>query len=113
MVSFKGLALLTSAFSLTTAQPQSSTPSSSSNAATYTNPILPSGADPWMTKYDGYYYMTYTTMTNITILRSRNLVDWNDAESKLAFDPPPGEDYSTNLWAPVRFTKTFRRAESY
>ena len=73
----------------------------SSNAATYTNPIVPNGADPWVTRHDGYYYMTYTTTTNITILRSQDLVDWSNAEVKLAFDPPPGQNYSTDLWAPV------------
>ncbi|GAB1725175.1 hypothetical protein NU195Hw_g6895t1 [Hortaea werneckii] len=72
----------------------------SSNAATYTNPIVPTGADPWVTRHGGYYYMTYTTTTNITILRSQDLVDWSNAEVKLAFDPPPGQNYSTDLWAP-------------
>ncbi|KAK5119420.1 hypothetical protein LTR85_007520 [Meristemomyces frigidus] len=67
---------------------------------TYTNPILPSGADPWVTRYDGYYYMTYTTATNITILRSSVLTDWTTADVKLAFDPPVGYNYSTDLWAP-------------
>lgn len=64
---------------------------------TYTNPILDTGADPWMIKYDGYYYLTYTTATNITLLRSRSLVEWENADSKLAFQPPEGEDYSTDL----------------
>ena len=79
----------------------SQSPTVPSNAATYTNPIVPNGADPWVTRHDGYYYMTYTTTTNITILRSHDLVDWSDAEVKLAFDPPPGQNYSTDLWAPV------------
>lgn len=64
---------------------------------TFTNPILETGADPWVIKYDGYYYMTYTTATNITLLRSRSLVDWENADSKLAFEPPEDEDYSTDL----------------
>lgn len=50
--------------------------------------------------FDGYYYMTYTTSTNITILRSESLTDWNSADVKLAFDPPVGMNYSTDLWAP-------------
>ena len=64
---------------------------------TFTNPILETGADPWMIKYDGYYYLTYTTATNITILRSQSLTNWEDADEKLAFQPPEGEDYSTDL----------------
>ena len=38
---------------------------------TYMNPILDGvGADPFVVKVDDMYYMTYTTSTNITILRS-------------------------------------------
>jgi len=43
---------------------------------------------------------TYTTNTNITMLRSSVLTDWDNADVKLAFDPPPGMNYSTDLWAP-------------
>jgi len=43
----------------------------SSSAATYTNPIYNQfGADPWVVKNGNYYYMTYTTNDNVTILRS-------------------------------------------
>lgn len=74
---------------------------SSANAATYTNPILSTvGADPWVTRYEDYYYMTYTTNDNITILRSSVLTDWNNADVKLAFSPPENTSYSYDLWAP-------------
>lgn len=58
---------------LSTAAAASSTPSStsSSHAATYTNPILNEvGADPWVIRNGDYYYMTYTTSDNVTLLRS-------------------------------------------
>jgi hypothetical protein len=71
----------------------------SNSSATYTNPILNAvGADPWVILYDGYYYMRYTTATNITILRSKILADWNNAEAKLAVQPPMGKNYSTDLY---------------
>lgn len=44
--------------------------------------------------------MTYTTNNNITLLRSEILTDWNAAETRLIFAPPPGLNYSTDLWAP-------------
>lgn len=70
-------------------------------SSTYTNPVLSNGgADPWVTRYGNYYYMTHTTNDNITILRSADLTSWDDADVKLAFNPPPGQDYSTDLWAP-------------
>jgi hypothetical protein len=81
--------LLVSILTLATAQ---------SNNATYTNPILPTGADPWVIRYENYYYMTYTTNDNITILRCSILTDWTTADVKLAFNPPPGQNYSTDLW---------------
>lgn len=63
--------------------------SAQNNSATFTNPVLSEvGADPFVVKDGGYYYMTYTTTTNITILRSTSLTDWDNADVKLAFDPP-------------------------
>lgn len=44
--------------------------------------------------------MTYTTSTDVTLLRSTVLTDWNSAESRVIFQPPEGTNYSTNLWAP-------------
>ncbi|OAP61614.1 hypothetical protein AYL99_03817 [Fonsecaea erecta] len=77
------------------------TTTSTANGATYTNPILNAmGADPWVIRYEDYYYMTYTTNDNITILRSSVLTDWNNADVKLAFSPPANTSYSKDLWAP-------------
>merc|ERR1712036_26970 len=74
---------------------------SMSGGGTYTNPILnKTGADPWVIQRNGYYYMTYTTNDNITLLRSPVLTDWNNAERKLLFEPPVGQNYSKSLWAP-------------
>lgn len=63
--------------------------------------------------------MTYTTNENITLLRSKVLTyvqegfrpsttstadfvsrNWDNAETKLVFNPPMGFNYSTDLWAP-------------
>jgi GH43 family beta-xylosidase len=77
----------------------------SNTSATYTNPILPTGADPWMIRHGEYYYLTYTTGTNVTILRSPYLTDWTNADAKLAFDPPTGQNYSTDLWVGAVFSR--------
>ncbi|CAK4033150.1 glycoside hydrolase family 43 [Lecanosticta acicola] len=69
-------------------------------SATYTNPIVPTGADPWMLRYGNYYYLLYTETDNITMWRSPSLTDWSNADMKAAFLPPKGQDYSTYLWAP-------------
>ncbi|CAN9329757.1 unnamed protein product [Alternaria alternata] len=70
------------------------------NSSTFTNPIVPTGADPWMFRHEDYYYMTYTNNVNITLWRSKSLTDWSTAESKTIFQPPPDQPYSTDLWAP-------------
>ena len=47
---------------------------STSSNGTFTNPILDSvGADPWVTRYDGYYYLMFTNGANITLYRSQGL----------------------------------------
>ena len=82
MVAIGFLAVLTGLLSSVSAQNVSA-------SGTFMNPVLNEvGADPFAVWDDGYYYLTYTTMTNITILRSSSLTDWDNAEVKLAFDPP-------------------------
>lgn len=47
---------------------------SSANTTTFTNPILSKGgADPWVIRDHGWYYMTYTTNDDVTLLRSQHL----------------------------------------
>ncbi|KAJ9332716.1 CAZyme family GH43 [Paecilomyces variotii] len=72
--------------------------------ATYSNPIMTANAaDPFMTRYDDWYLLTYTTNDNITLKRSHSLTDnWDDAETRVVFNPDPnsGEPWATDLWAP-------------
>jgi GH43 family beta-xylosidase len=67
---------------------------------TYTNPLLPSGADPWVTYKDGYYYYTNTTGHNITLWKTKNIVDLKSAERKIVWTPPASGSYSKQIWAP-------------
>lgn len=67
---------------------------------TYTNPLLPSGADPWVTYQNGYYYYTNTTGHNITLWKTKNIVDLKSAEKKVAWIPPVTGPYSKEIWAP-------------
>lgn len=62
------LLALVSGLQLTVAQ------NSTSGSATYTNPVLDSvGADPWVTRDGGYYYLMFTNGANITLYRSQSL----------------------------------------
>ncbi|HVK47671.1 MAG TPA: glycoside hydrolase family 43 protein, partial [Pseudobacter sp.] len=67
---------------------------------TFTNPLLPAGADPWCIYQNGSYYYTHTTGKNITIWKTRNIADLANAQKKVVFTPPPGTEYSKQLWAP-------------
>src|ERR1700732_2381411 len=67
---------------------------------TFTNPLLPSGADPWVTQWDGNYYYMNTTGANLTIWKSRDITDLKNATSKVVWTPPASEPYSHELWAP-------------
>jgi GH43 family beta-xylosidase len=79
---------------------QSSTPPGTRAGQTFTNPLLPAGADPWSIYHDGYYYYTHTTQRNITLWKTRSLADLRTAESKVVWTPPTGTMYSKELWAP-------------
>jgi GH43 family beta-xylosidase len=72
---------------------------------TYTNPLKPSGPDPWAIYKDGWYYYMNTIVTpagenELKLWRTRNMANLATAENKTIFDPPDGTLYSKQLWAP-------------
>lgn len=69
-------------------------------AQTFTNPLLPSGADPWSIYKDGYYYYTHSMQNKLVIWKTKNLADLKTATQKTIFVPPPNTAYSKELWAP-------------
>ena len=69
-------------------------------AQTFTNPLLPSGADPWSIYKDGYYYYTHTLQDSLVIWKTKDLADLKHAERKTIFIPPVGSAYSKEIWAP-------------
>jgi len=69
-------------------------------AQTFTNPLLPSGADPWSIYKDGFYYYTHTMQNKIVIWKTKSLADLKTAAKKTIFVPPSGTPYSKELWAP-------------
>lgn len=66
----------------------------------FKNPILPEGADPWMTPdpHGNGYYLCYTTVWNIQITHCKS--PGEPGEPKVVFTPPEGSKYSKDLWAP-------------
>ncbi len=69
-------------------------------SGTFTNPLLPSGADPSVAYSDGFYYYMQTTGRNLTIWKVRDITDLRDAEVKVVWTPPAAGPYSHDIWAP-------------
>ncbi|MCC3154412.1 glycoside hydrolase family 43 protein [Hymenobacter sp. BT770] len=70
------------------------------STATFTNPLLASGPDPWVYQKDGYYYYMHTTNTNLRIWKTANMSDLSQTSSVVAWTPPVTGPASGNLWAP-------------
>lgn len=69
-------------------------------AQTFTNPLLPSGADPYSFYKDGFYYYTHTTGNRIELWKSKSLEGLKTAEHKTIWKAPETGAYSRNIWAP-------------
>jgi len=67
---------------------------------TFTNPLLPSGPDPFVIFHDGFYYYMNTTAKNLTIWKTRGMSDLKNAEQKVVWTPPTEGPYSHDIWAP-------------
>ena len=72
----------------------------SAQPKTFTNPLLPSGADPYSFYKDGYYYYTNTLQNKLELWKTKNIADLKTAEHKTIWVPPPGTNHSKELWAP-------------
>ncbi|MFI5157368.1 MAG: family 43 glycosylhydrolase [Sphingobacteriales bacterium] len=72
----------------------------SNSDKTFTNPLLPSGADPWVIAKNGYYYYTNSSGNKLVLWKTKNITDLAHAERKVIWVPPAGTSYSKELWAP-------------
>ncbi|MFC0528670.1 cellulose-binding domain-containing protein, partial [Phytohabitans kaempferiae] len=69
-----------------TTPPPTTPPTTTGPPRTFTNPIKLRGPDPWLTHYNGYYYLATTTWNNtITMRRSRTLGGLASAPDTLLF----------------------------
>lgn len=71
-----------------------------SSEDTFTNPLLPSGPDPWVVSWNGFYYYSNSTGHNLTLRKTADLSDLRHAETKVVWRPEPGQPWSKQLWAP-------------
>ncbi|TSJ35932.1 family 43 glycosylhydrolase [Mucilaginibacter corticis] len=66
----------------------------------FKNPLLNSGADPWVTYRDGYYYYTNSTGKDLQLWKTKDMTDLKNAQHQVIWTPPAGKPWSKELWAP-------------
>ncbi|MBC6999840.1 glycoside hydrolase family 43 protein [Cytophaga sp. FL35] len=66
----------------------------------FTNPLLDSGADPWTIYHEGNFYYIKSGANAITLMRTADITDLRNAESKVIWRAPETGDHSRNIWAP-------------
>jgi GH43 family beta-xylosidase len=70
----------------------------------FSNPILETGADPWMIQHgDHYYYCGSDNASSIFISVARDPTRIGEAEPILVWKAPEGQPYSHQTWAPELF----------
>lgn len=68
-------------------------------AATFRNPLMADGPDPWMVFHNGYYYLTATSSTEIRIRRAASITQLADAPDVAVWsDRTPSRN--AQIWAP-------------
>lgn len=75
-------------------------PTSQPAPGTFRNPIKLDGADPWMTWFDGNYYLTTTSGGDIRIRKAPTIAELKDARDVQVWKEQPGNSERVHaLWA--------------
>src|SRR4028118_2091455 len=70
------------------------------SVTTFSNPLLPSGPDPWIVKKDSFYYYTHTLGNRIALWRTKKVSDLKNAPVQTVWSAPATGPNSRNIWAP-------------
>jgi GH43 family beta-xylosidase len=76
------------------------TPAVAQSGGTLTNPLLPSGPDPWVVHRDGYYYYIYSKGPSLAILKTAKIASLAEAAEVIVWRAPKEGPYSHDVWAP-------------
>lgn len=69
-------------------------------ASSFTNPLLPSGPDPWITRDGNNYYYMHTLGDRLAIRRTRDVSRLAQAEEHVVWTPPRTGPNAQSIWAP-------------
>jgi GH43 family beta-xylosidase len=73
----------------------------SASAGTFTNPIVSSGADPWVIQHgDEYFFSQSHGGRGIYVSRSASPIEIGHGPARRVWTPPRGTVYSREIWAP-------------
>ena len=67
---------------------------------TFTNPVVATGADPWVIRFQADYYLCQSRSNEIRVNRSARLEDIGQNHWVSVWKPPKETLYSKELWAP-------------
>lgn len=66
----------------------------------FTNPLLGSGPDPWVIRYNDCYYYMHTTGHHLVIRKTKKMSDLSRAKEVVIWTPPVKGPNARDIWAP-------------
>jgi GH43 family beta-xylosidase len=69
-------------------------------AQSFTNPVLPSGPDPWVARDGKTYYLMVTRVDRLTIRKTRDITRVAEAPEVTVWTPPATGPNAHGIWAP-------------
>ena len=69
-------------------------------SATITNPLLPSGPDPWIVRHGKTFYYMNTLGNRLAIRKTRDLARLAEAPETTVWTPPATGPNAQSIWAP-------------
>lgn len=69
-------------------------------AQSFTNPVLPSGPDPWIARDGETYYLMVTRVDRLTIRKTRDITRVAEAPEMTVWTPPATGPNAQGIWAP-------------
>jgi GH43 family beta-xylosidase len=93
--------LLLALGSLAWSQPASGPAAPTTRPRTFTNPVVASGADPWVIRHERHYFFCQSRRgTGVWVNKCDRLQDLGIDQWKVVWTPPAGTAYAKEIWAP-------------
>lgn len=67
---------------------------------TFTNPLISSGPDPWVSQKDNFYYYTHTLGNRIALWKTAKMSELKNVNPQTIWSAPIDGPNSKNVWAP-------------